>query len=60
LETSSNKGVIEKIFLETFGARVKVMLILSDEEPLKKEKITAEDPLVQSIIEAFEGKLLKE
>jgi hypothetical protein len=60
LESSSNKVVIEKIFSEFLGARVKLMLILSDEEPPKKEKIAAEDPLVQSIIEAFEGKLLKE
>jgi DNA polymerase-3 subunit gamma/tau len=59
LETSINKVVLEKSFADTFGARVKVMLILSEHEAPKKVS-KAEDPLVQSIIEAFEGKLLKE
>lgn len=60
LETSTNKAVIEKSLSETFGARVKVTLILSDAEAPRKAAPAAEDPMVQSIIEAFEGKLLKE
>ncbi|MDD2702799.1 MAG: hypothetical protein PHC33_02165, partial [Candidatus Omnitrophica bacterium] len=60
LETSANKVIIEKSFSETFGSRVKVMLVLGEQDVPRKESIAAEDPLVQSIIEAFEGQLLKE
>jgi DNA polymerase-3 subunit gamma/tau len=60
LETGANKTVIEKIFSDVFGCRVKVMYVFSETEAPAKQERGEADPMVQSIIEAFEGKLIKE
>lgn len=59
LDMKDNKALVEQAFSEALSARLRVACVLSPEAPQKREETRAH-PTVQSAIDMFEGRILKE
>ncbi|MDD5668788.1 MAG: DNA polymerase III subunit gamma/tau [Candidatus Omnitrophica bacterium] len=58
LEGKENKALIERTLAELINGHVRVHFILSDEDSAKSD--SSKDPMVQSVLDAFKGRVVKE
>ncbi len=58
LERKDNKAILEKICSDRFAASMRVALVLSKEDAVKKEDI--HDEYLKSVLSAFNGRVVKE
>jgi len=60
LETKDNKALVEKNISELFNSSLRVNFILSEEAQLRHPEEAQDNAAIQSVLDAFSGRLLKE